>query len=144
MSLVLGLMLALMPANDAAQDLQNFSADDAQNIRYLRLDNIDDEKERKHYLAVVSFILNSVSNKKKITRPTLVNNTLIRFDIRDYGIGTKAYEDIGADPYAKQNKILKKLTNSENPLIRADWFIIKSTLAPTYYKLLGVTDSVAS
>jgi len=139
MSLVLGLMLALAPADDAAQDLQKFLVDDAQNIRYLRMDNID-EKERKHYLAVVSFVLNSISNKKKITRPVLVNETLIRFDIRDYGIDAKAYEDIGTDPYTKQNKVLKKLTNSENPLIRIDWFIMKSTVAPTYYKLLGVTD----
>lgn len=136
----LACLLAIAAPTDVIEnDISSMLADDVPYVRYLKLDNID-EKERDSYMAVVSFVLNSLSSKKRITLPKLVDKNTIKFDIRDYGIDAKAYDCIGVDPYLKKNDVLKKITKSQNPVIRADWFIIKAMTAPTYYKLLGVSN----
>ncbi len=135
------LLLAAAPVEQAEEDAISLFPADAQYARYLYLDNVK-EQEREHYLAVVSFTLNSVSTKKKITKPVFINKdkTVIRFDIRDYGIEAKNYNEFPHDPYAKKSDKLKVITKSDNPLMRADWFIVKSMSSPMYYKLLGVSD----
>jgi len=140
--LVCLLLVAASPVDQAVDDAAALFPADAPYIRYLYLDNIEDEKEREHHLAVISFTLNSVSAKKKIVLPTFANKekTLIKFDIRDYGFDEKAYRSLGVDPYTKKTDKLKLLTKSENPIMRSDWFIIKAMTAPTYYKLLGVSN----
>jgi hypothetical protein len=142
MNLLVCLLLAVVsPVEQAEEDAISLFPADASYVKYLYLDNVE-EKEREHYMAVVSFTLNSVSNKKKIVKPVFVNKdkTLIRFDIRDYGIDVKAYNEFPTDPYTKKIDKLKVLSKSENPIMRADWFIIKAMQAPLYYKLMGVSD----
>lgn len=141
MNLLLCLLVAATPIEQAEADAALSPANNVIYTRYLRLDNIDEEK-REHHLAIVSFVLNSISNKKKITLPTFVNKekTLIKFDIRDYGIAAKAYDSLKKDFYTPKSKILNTLTHCENSIMRSDWFIINAMKSPTYYKLLGVSN----
>lgn len=141
MNLMICVLLALTATERAEEDIASIFPDDAPHVRYLYLDNVEDN-EKDNHLAVISFILNSVSNKKKITLPKFVDKgkNLIRFDIRDYGIEAKNYSSIGRDPYTKKSDKLQVITKCDNPLLRADWFIAKAMVAPAYYKLLGVSD----
>jgi len=137
------LLVAAGPVEIAEEDVATIFPADVTHVRYLYLDNVE-EKERDHHLAVVSFVLNSVSTKRKVTKPVFVDKekTVIRFDLRDYGIDAKAYDSLPFDPYLKKKKTdkLKVLMKAENPIMRTDWFIVKSMVSPTYYKLMGVSD----
>jgi hypothetical protein len=142
MSLLFCLLLAAAgPVEIAEKDIATIFPADVTHIRYLYLDNVE-EKERDHHLAVVSFVLNTLSTKKKITKPIFVDKekTVIRFDLRDYGIDAKAYSNLPVDPYVKKTDKLKALMKVENPIMRTDWFVVKSMISPTYYKLMGVSD----
>jgi hypothetical protein len=139
-STLISLVVLLTPQPKVAlDDLATYDKIDREYIKYLI---VPDESDSDDTLAVVSFTLNSISNKKKIVLPSFVNKekTLIRFDIRNYGFTNKAYEKIGNDPYTKDNKELKDETKTSNPLMRADYFVIKAWIAPLYYDLLDISN----
>jgi hypothetical protein len=135
------LLAAASPVEIAEEDIATIFPNDVPYTRYLYLDNVE-EKECDHHLAVVSFVLNSISTKKKITKPVFVDKekTVIRFDLRDYGLDAKAYNNLPVDLYTKKTDKLKALIKAENPIMRSDWFVVKSMTAPIYYKLMGVLD----
>lgn len=110
---------------------------DATNIRYLSCYDVD---EKDNCLSVVSFVLNSLSKKSKIVKPvfTDASKLVIKFDLHDYGFTN--YKVLGNDKVFKNNKKLAELTNSENPIVGAKWFIVNAMTAPTYYKLLNVNN----
>ena len=127
------------PTTVAENDIVKIAPEDAIYIRYLSSDKVDD---KEGYLALVSFTLNSVSKSKQIVKPLFVDKeqSVIRFDLRDYDIDPKIYEVLPVDPYGKKSEKLNEVTKSKNALIRVDWFIIKSLETPIYYKLLGVSN----
>ena len=142
MNLLFCLLLAAAgPVEIAEEDIAATFPADVPHIRYLYLDNVE-ENESDHRLAVVSYVLNTLSTNKKITKPVFIDKgkTVIRFDLRDYGIDAKNYNNFSVDPYVKKTDKLKKLINAENPIMRADWFVVKSMVAPNSYKLMGVSD----
>lgn len=134
------LTLALLsPITAAEDDLNTLDKGSRDQIRYISLYGLS-EKEKKEHIACVSFTLNSVSIKRTISKPRVINNTVIRVDLRDYGILPSAYKALGTD-YSfkgKELKTLKNLTNCENPIVRANWFVVNAWKAPVYYRLLGV------
>ena len=107
-------------------DLAKYKPEDAKHIRYFNLENVDNKDD---YFAVVSFILNSISTSNTIVKPEFVNKdkTLIRFDLRDYKISLNNYAKIENDPLSK------------SPLMNVQWFIIKATITPNYYAVMGVS-----
>lgn len=135
------LLAAASPVEQAQDDAATLFPDDIVHTRYLYLDNVD-EKDRDSHMAAVSFILNSISTKKKITLPAFVNKekTVIKFDLRDYNIDPKNYAKFPLCPYTKKTDKLKAMLKCENPIMRSDWFITKAFAPPMYYKLLGVSD----
>lgn len=94
-----------------------------QNIRYLSVPDKNQEK----YLSQVSFVLNSLSKRKTITKPKLVTEDkkpLIQFNLDDYDIKPENYD---------------KLKNVyEEKYLRADWFIANALIQPNYTLLLEI------
>lgn len=85
--------------------------------RQLSVKNIP-ASQRQNYLNAASFVLNSLSANHRIVKPKLKGD-YIRFDLNDYGISAKVYDNL-ACPYTEK---------------RADWFIVNA-LAKNYNKLL--------
>ncbi len=135
------LLLAAVLSTDT--DIENYlksiPAETAENTRFLEMPAEYSEKEKESCAKVISFVLNTISDKKAITKPVFLNENVLRFDLRDYGILPKNYETLPKDPYRKANEIVDKLTKSKRSIIRTDFFIIKTMTAPTYYKLINVS-----
>src|SRR5690348_13792940 len=119
LSTLISLVVVLTPPQVALNDLMAYKQSDREHIKYLIVPKDSDSDDT---LAVASFTLNSVSNQKTIVIPSFVNEekTVIKFDLRDYGLTNKAYEKIGNDPYTKVTKELKEASKTSNPIIRAD------------------------
>jgi hypothetical protein len=130
--MILLLSLVVM-TGEVEKDLSKFAAEDAKYVRYLTTESPEES-------AVASFVLNTVSDRRKITLPTMVNKNLIRFDLRDYGILPKNYSVVKKDIYTKNDEKLKEMTGSDNPIMRADYFIIKAMTGANYRQLMDVTD----
>lgn len=90
---------------------------------------------------VVSYLVNSVSHRQKIYKPTVVNDKLIKINLGDYGISAEVWDEFADnEPYWKlpEDDLIVKITKSKKPIIRADWFIFNVTKSKHYYKLLGL------
>lgn len=94
-------------------------------------------------------LINSLSWHARITKPDFVNpdGTILRLDLRAYKWSAAQWEKlVSAYPYRLQtsdeNKTLAKLTGSEFPALRADWFVATAARPPFYHDLLQlpVTD----
>ena len=82
----------------AVGDLLTIPIYDQKYIRYLSLYNIP-KQQRKEMAAVISFMANSLSTRKKMYIPEFVgasNETLIRIDIRLYEWSAEVWENLGA------------------------------------------------
>lgn len=67
-------------------------------IRYLSLYHVPKD-HRKDYATTVSFVLNSLSKRKRMAIPVFVgasDQTLIRINLKDYDIDPKAWEELGS------------------------------------------------
>lgn len=205
----------------AAADIATLSPEEAKYTRYLSLYNIPPE-QRKKYGQTISFVVNSLSTRRRVYIPVFVggtDETLIRLNIENYDWDAQAWENLGkkgsgpklaAEPYFHvfiekidsttklerktitrkkkveagyynqqgqklykevevteevdvevkgdpvRNKILAaapwidpvaiailiKATNSEFPVMRADWFIVNATLPPAYHEFLKLGDDI--
>lgn len=205
----------------AAADIATLSPEEARFTRYLSLYNIPPER-RKAYGETLSFVVNSLSTRRRVYIPVFVggtDETLIRINMENYEWNTQAWENLGkkgsgpklvAEPYfhafiEKINSITKlerktltrkkkvetgfynqqgqklfkemevteevdvevqgdpiknrvlaaapwidpvaivaliKATNSEFPVMRADWFIVNATLPPAYHEFLKLGDDI--
>lgn len=138
MNLVLALALLAVPTpQDVVDSVEKDVAtlQDSDGMRYLSLHDIED---KENVAKIVSFTLNSLSSRQRITVPKLSNDKLfIRFNLYDYGFTKAGYDVLGKNKTFKSDK-LNKILGCENPILRADDFIIKSLAAGNYYRLLGV------
>jgi len=89
-------------------------------------------------------LLNSLSWHPRISRPVAIDaaQTIVRIDLRDYKWTARLWDKlVFAYPYrltlsnaaARENV---SLTGSEQPYLRADWFVATASRAPLYYDLL--------
>lgn len=113
----------------AAADIATLSAEEAKYTRYLSLYNIPPER-RKEYGQTISFVVNSLSTRRRVYIPIFVggtDETLIRINIENYEWDMQAWENLGkkgsgirptAEPYfhALIEKI-NALTKSERRTI---------------------------
>jgi len=138
MNLVLVLALFAAPTpQDVIDSVEKDAAalQDSDGMRYLSLHDIED---KENVAKIVSFTLNSLSSRQRITAPKLSDDKLfIRFNLYDYGFTKAGYDILGKNKTFKSEK-LNKILGCENPILRADDFIIKSLAAGNYYRLLGV------
>lgn len=70
-------------------------------------------------------VTNKISKTKQVKNQVLVSNPLLALDQAPDSPGTA----IAA---------LTQITNTKNPIVRADWFITYATWAPRYYELIGL------
>ena len=90
----------------AAADLATVDPSERPNIRYLSLYNVPAES-RRDVAATVSFVVNSLSKRRKIHIPVFVggsDETLIRINIDQYEWKSKAWDDLacnGSGPKAQ-------------------------------------------
>jgi hypothetical protein len=89
-------------------------------------------------------LVNCLSWQPRITRPVAVDEAalLYRIDLRDYKWNARQWDKLVAaypyrvpdgSPAAKDNGTQ---TGSEQPYLRADWFVATASRAPLYYDLL--------
>jgi hypothetical protein len=89
-------------------------------------------------------LLNSLSLHPRLTVPHAIDGThaVYRIDLRDYKWNARLWEKIVAVyPYRTGNsgadaRKCAELTGSEQPYVRADWFIATASRPPLYYDLL--------
>lgn len=145
MSLVLlALLLTATPEDVVNRVEKELAADLERNhIRYFSFQNIPENK-RDEALAVLSFTLNSISLDKKIIVPKFSDKDklTVKVDLRDYKIKPDNYSSIGKDNffYKHYTQELAKIMNSQNYLVRVEWFITRAMTAPYYYKIMGVSN----
>lgn len=105
----------------AAADLATIPESERKYIRYLSLYNIPKEK-RREYGAAISFMVNSLSRRKRIFIPVFVGNsdeTVVRLQIDRYEWNPEAWEELAAkgsgvrpfsEPYFHTSKAVKHAT----------------------------------
>lgn len=108
------------------EDIQKVAPEERAYIRYLSLHNLSDN-DKEDYIHLSSFVFNSLSKSKTITKPVVVDKNHIRVNLKDFKITTEAWDNFAKKhPYGK--------------VMRVDWFIVNAMKAPDYYNLLGVKD----
>ncbi|MGH1344215.1 MAG: c-type cytochrome domain-containing protein [Nannocystales bacterium] len=126
--------------------------------RYLTLTHLynagycDDEIDTFRF--ALSKAINSLSQNPVITPPLPIDEhqTVYRIDIRDYDWDAAVGPDrwdllVDANPYAIQlleddALVLQDFTETDVPIMHADWFIHDATEPPLYYAMLGFPDTL--
>lgn len=128
------------------------SVSNKKDYRYISMNNIlADEREkavvnnklaaeRENAVIVTSFILNSVSRRRAITVPKVIDHVIV-VNLDDYDIPAKTWDTFAfSEPYSKitDGPMATKKQGDPRLIIRADWFISKASVAPHYYNLLRI------
>lgn len=130
--------------DSAVLDLSRVPQHDRQHIRYLSLWPGENTEER---LAVYRFWLNSLTFRRRFVQPVVTEEGLLRLDLKALGWKAEAWEKVArADPYfavsvidgkgvinrgwvdPKSYLALSKETHSVLPVLRADWFLARTSL----------------
>jgi hypothetical protein len=138
--------------NAASDLLDNFSSSERPNVRYFSLIHLYNgglpDTEIQVNREALFKLLNSLSSASQVKKPEAIDNfnTLYRIELTDYGWSTKQWEDvIRSYPFmvipavAKSLGVLQEDTNTNVPLIKADWFVANASKAPLYYSMLGIS-----
>lgn len=99
---------------------------------------------------VLKFWSNSISLRKRLAAPVQVTPTLYRVDLREFNWKAETWEELAktdvyfCTPWLGEDVVkLAALTGSSGPVLRADWFIAKTSIEPFYSKFLGLGKTVA-
>jgi hypothetical protein len=127
--------------------------------RYLSLVGLHNQKsisdvEMKQAINAVSRTINSLSFRPAIVLPELVNEQLLRIDLRDYGWDEADWEFlVSTYPYggifsAEQRAIMKTMTDpdpvsealsgTEVASVRVEWFLANATRPENYHRFLDM------
>ena len=143
-----------------ATDLQKLSGTPLQNARYLaitnlhNMDSISAEQLQLYREALVK-ALNSLSRSSDVLglenapAPSKVvpidsERTIYRFDLRQIGWKPEDWERlVKHNPYGiihrnGAGKVIEKLTTSEVPWLRADWFCFAALQPPLYHDFVNI------
>ncbi len=133
------------------QDLLNQPQRSRQFLRYFSLAHLYNsgaaDQDLETYRAALSKLINSLSWHKEITRPASVDaaRTVLRIDLRDYNWTASTWELLlAAYPYAlrsAEGSIVTRISGSQAPYIRADWFAANASVPPLYHDLLALPRS---
>lgn len=134
--------------------------------RYFSLVNISNNSSEvsdevfRLYQAAVSKTVNSLSWASRIVAPRVIDSSgvVLVIDLRDYGWERNAawrklfeqypygltHED-SADPVLSElAREVYRLSRTEMPVLRADWFVSTATRPELYYQILKLPESAAS
>jgi WD40 repeat protein/mono/diheme cytochrome c family protein len=129
-------------------DLQSLEPRQRRYARYLTLNHLAaagmpaaDLERHRHALAK---LVNSLSWHPRVTRPAAVDpaKTVFRLDLRDYKWSARLWDKLAATyPYkipadGDTAKELVRLTGSEQPFLRGDWFAATASRPPFYFDFL--------
>lgn len=107
--------------------------------RYVSMHNII-ATQRKGASSVVSYLLNSVSRRRIITVPKVIDHVIV-VELDDYDIPAKAWDAFASkEPYSNitDGNLATNKPGDPRWIIRADWFIVNASITPGYYNLLRV------
>jgi hypothetical protein len=154
------------PAEVVGQALthaRTLPADVARTQRYLSLHNVP-PADRDEATRVLAFHLNGFGREPDLVPLTKAGADVLTWNLRDFGVDRFVYGRLGQkDPYfhvtldvagrrtvaaapwldAKAIGELIRLTQSESPVLRADWFFVQTAVQADrgdtgYYDFLGV------
>jgi mono/diheme cytochrome c family protein len=128
-------------ARAALADLESVPASQRKFIRYFSAVHLANAGRDAAEVATVRLalgkLLNSLSWHPRLTVPRTVGTGLWRIDLRDYKWAASSWERLLRDyPYKDPpDKALAKATDTEVPVVRADWFVATASQPPLYYDL---------
>ena len=138
-------------------DLRKLEKEDAEKLMYYRYFTIADlynaglsDDELESYRVALAKLANSLSWKKRIVIPTPIDpaKTVMRINLSDYRWSPKTWSRILTHyPYGVKStsaalQFCYTATQTEVPMIRADWFVAKAAVPPLYHELLELPNSV--
>lgn len=134
-------------------DLERVQPRDRVFKRYFSLAHLanagltDDELDE--YRLGLTLLLNSLSWRREIATPDPVDpsGVLLRVDLRDLDWTAVTWRMLEtAYPYAlatAEAEAIERLSESEVPYLRADWFVSSASVPPLYHDVLGLPETVA-
>ena len=136
-------------------DVQRHDSADRQFLRYFTLTHLYNaglsDDELQSYRLGLSKLINSLSWGAKIVVPQAIDaaQTVLQIDLRDFKWNDKTWDAIIAqNPYSflaetAQTRDLARLTRTELPFVRADWFVAAASVPPLYHQVLDIPDNSA-
>lgn len=136
---------------------------DRERMRYIDLSTLANGGSSADSLEVyrdgVSMLLNSLSRGRSVVAPVAVDRDklIYRLDLRDYVWDSASWTQLEAQyPYAviydQDSRLfpvdevsaeqIRLETNTQIPVIQADWFLSHASRPPLYYSLLALPDSL--
>jgi mono/diheme cytochrome c family protein len=139
-----------------ADDLDRLPDDQVAYTRYFSLAHLWNDTNGKQpttdadlrlVRAAVSKLVNSLSHKSRIVLPRIVDEqfgTLLAIDIRDYGWDDWHWNQVltqypyGIKVTGQEAVRIYRITGTNVPYIRADWFCATASRPPLYHTLLRI------
>tara|TARA_R100000789_G_scaffold821_1_gene2946 strand:+ start:716 stop:3145 length:2430 start_codon:yes stop_codon:yes gene_type:complete len=147
-----------------ADDLHTLAGTQLQNARYLTISNLHNnstisDRELDVYRAAIVKTLNSLSRSTEVLGLDTSNathklialdndRTIFRFDLHVIGWTRQDWDRVAQhDPFgivhtSGSGKKMSELTNTEIPVLRADWFVFVTLQPPLYHELIGIPKSL--
>jgi hypothetical protein len=136
---------------------------DRQRMRYIDLSHLSNggmsADELTVYRETVAMVVNSLSRGRSVVAPTAVDDAklIYRIDLRDYLWDDATWDQLEATyPYAviydRDSRLfpydevtaeqIRIETDTQIPVLQADWFISHASRPPLYYSLLNLPDTL--
>src|SRR5262245_4464774 len=106
------------------------------------------DAELEVYREALSKLINSLSWHREITPPIAIepSRSVFCIDLRDYDWTGDTWSEIVAGyPYSvrtEESQLIKQISGSETPYVRADCFVANASVSPLYYDVLGLPRTV--
>lgn len=125
--------------------IEKTNRDDLPFIRYFTITHLYnaglDDDQLATYRNALSKLINSLSWGRRVKPPRAVDpqQTLFAIDLRDYKWNERIWDAIlAANPYGVKHdspsaKYTYKVTGSELPVVRGDWFVAAASRPPLYH-----------
>jgi len=145
-------------------DLRSFANPvDRERMRYIDLSNLANSgyapEQLQEMRDAVAMLINSLSRGRSVIAPVAVDKDklLYRVDLRDYLWDSASWTQLEAlYPYAviydQDSRLfpvdevtaeqIRRETNTQIPVIQADWFVSHASRPPLYYSLLELPDTL--
>lgn len=132
------------PAQAVTQALEWSKANPAANVRFLSLGNVPEE-ERPQKINTLLFTINGLNLGNRSVELIHCSPDLVGVNLYSVGWDYQAWESLGQrnayfrGPWLESSDdftALRAATGSAYPLVRADEFVAKASVAPAYYDFL--------
>jgi len=130
--------------SNIVEDLQQFSEAQRGTIRYLITSHITNSgQDPDPFKRAIDKAINSLSNRRNITnsQPVDPNGTILRIDLKDYGLERKdwdlveANDPINFESFTNRGLLIKFLTQTQKPWMHIDSFAFTANQPEVYYTL---------